>query len=205
MCFMLAPRHHGAMRNVGGTRVELGTRTIFNLLGPLANPAGVGRLMVGVFAREWVEPLAQVLQRLGAEHVWVVHGSDGLDEITTTGPTYVAELKQGAVTSFEITPTDANLELAEAAALKGDDAETNARALRALLDGEAGPYRDIVLLNSAATLITAGKVETLKQGVALAAEAIDAGRARDTLERLIAVSRRPPPQPENEDSEAKEE
>ncbi len=204
MCFMLAPRHHGAMRNVGGTRIELGTRTIFNLLGPLANPAGVGRLMVGVFARQWIEPLAQVLQRLGAEHVWVVHGSDGLDEITTTGPTYVAELKQGAVTNFEITPTDAGLELAEAAALKGDDAETNAQALRALLDGEAGPYRDIVLLNSAATLITAGKVETLKQGVALAADAIDAGRARDTLERLIAVSQRPPPQieePETDEAE----
>ncbi len=194
ICFMMAPRHHGAMRHVAGTRVELGTRTIFNLLGPLSNPAGVGRELLGVFAEEWVEPLAQVLKNLGSERVWVVHGGDGLDELTTTGPSFVAELKDGEVTTFQVSPEDADLPLAEAGDLKGDDARANAAAMRALLDGEAGPIRDIVLYNAAAALVVADKADDLKAGVAMAAEAIDSGRARATCERLVEISNEPAPQ-----------
>jgi anthranilate phosphoribosyltransferase len=185
--FMFAPAHHSAMKHVGPTRVELGTRTIFNLLGPLSNPAGVKRQLLGVFAPEWVEPLAHVLQDLGCEAAWVVHG-DGLDEMTLTGATKVAELKNGVVRTFEITPEDAGLPRADAAALKGGDAEHNAGALRALLDGTAGAYRDITLLNAAAALIIAGKADTLKDGVALAAQSIDSGKAKAALDRLVAVS-----------------
>jgi len=194
ICFMLAPRHHGAMRHVAGTRVELGTRTIFNLLGPLANPAGVKRQLLGVFAEHWVEPLAQVLMKLGSERVWVVHGLDGLDELTTTGPSLVAELKDGAVRTFEVSPEDAGLPLAKPEDLKGADAETNLGLLRALLDGEAGPIRDIVLLNSAAALVVADKADSLEAGVALAAAAIDSGKARQTCDRLIEISNQPAPQ-----------
>jgi anthranilate phosphoribosyltransferase len=185
--FMMAPRHHSAMRNVGGTRVELGTRTIFNLLGPLTNPAGVRHHMLGVFARDWVEPIAQTLLRLGSKAAWVVHG-DGLDEITTTGATLVAELKDGRVRTFEITPEDAGLKRAPLAALKGGDGATNAAAIRAVLAGEPSAYRDIVLLNAAAALIVAGKAKHLKDGVGLAAAAIDSGRARATLERLVKIT-----------------
>jgi anthranilate phosphoribosyltransferase len=188
--FLMAPRHHAAMRHVAGVRVELGTRTIFNLLGPLANPAGTKRQVVGVFAERWVGPLAQVLGRLGAERAWVVHGSDGLDELTTTGPSHVAEWYQGTVRRFEITPADAGLPTAAPADLKGGDAETNAAALNRLVDGEHGPYRDIVLMNAAAGLVVAGKSATLKDGVAKAAEAIDNGRTRETLTRLIAITNR---------------
>ncbi len=185
--FMFAPAHHSAMRHVGPTRVELGTRTIFNLLGPLSNPAGVKRQLLGVFAPEWVEPLAHVLNDLGCEAAWVVHG-DGLDEMTLTGVTKVAELKDGKVRTFEVTPEDAGLPRADAAALKGGDAEHNARALRALLEGTQGAYRDITLLNSAAALIVAEKASTLREGVAMAAESIDSGKALATLDRLVAVS-----------------
>lgn len=185
--FMFAPAHHSAMRHVGPTRVELGTRTIFNLLGPLSNPAGVKRQLLGVFAPEWVEPLAHVLQDLGCEAAWVVHG-DGLDEMTLTGATKVAELKDGVVRTFEVTPEDAGLSRVDGAALKGGDAEHNAGALRALLDGAPGAYRDITLLNAAAALIIAGKADTLKDGVALAAQSIDNGKAKAALDRLIAVS-----------------
>ncbi len=194
ICFMLAPRHHGAMRHVAGTRVELGTRTIFNLLGPLSNPAGVKRQLLGVFAEQWVEPLARVLMKLGSERVWVVHGLDGLDELTTTGPSLVAELKDGAVRTFEVSPEDAGLPLAKAEDLKGDDAEANLRMMLALLDGETGPIRDIVLFNSAAALVVAGKVDDLKAGVALAAEAIDSGKASKTCGRLIEISNEPVPE-----------
>ena len=194
ICFMLAPRHHGAMRHVAGTRVELGTRTLFNLLGPLSNPAGVKRELLGVFAEEWVEPMAQVLKNLGSERIWVVHGSDGLDELTTTGPSFVAELKDGEVSTFEVTPEDAGLPEAKSEDLKGADPEANARTMRALLDGELGPIRDIVLFNTAAALIVADEVEDLKAGVAMAAEAIDSGRARETCRRLIEISNQPPPQ-----------
>jgi len=185
--FLMAPRHHSAMRHVMPARVELGTRTIFNMLGPLTNPAGVTRIMVGVFARQWVEPLAQVLGRLGADRAWVVHGSDGLDEITTTGPTAVAEWHEGRVSSFEVTPEQVGLPRADPAALKGADPETNAAALRAVLGGEAGPYRDIVLMNAGATLVVAGKAADLAAGVSMAAEAIDSGAATRTLSRMVEI------------------
>ena len=191
--FLMAPRHHGAMRQVQPTRVELGTRTIFNLLGPLSNPAGVKRLMVGTFAKQWVEPMAQVLAKLGAEKVWVVHGSDGLDEITTTGATYVTELDGGKLRNFEVTPEDAGLPRAKLADLKGADPATNALALSALLDGHPGAYRDIVLLNAAAGLLVAGKATSLQQGVKQAAEAIDSGRARGVLQRLVAITNQAAP------------
>jgi anthranilate phosphoribosyltransferase len=186
--FLMAPRHHSAMRHVGPTRVELGTRTIFNLLGPLSNPAGTKRQLIGVFHRQWTKPLAEVLGRLGTERAWVVHGSDGLDEITTTGTTYVSELKGGTVTSFEVTPEDAGLARADPDDLKGGDAETNANAIAAMLGGEAGPYRDIVVLNAAAALVIAGKADDLNSGAGQAAKAIDSGRAKETMARLVAIS-----------------
>ncbi len=188
ICFLMAPRHHSAMRHVGPTRVELGTRTIFNLLGPLSNPAGTRRQIVGVFAPNWVEPLAHVLGKLGAERAWVMHGLDGLDELTTTGPSLVAEYAEGRVRSFEVTPEQVGLKRARPEDLRGGDAAMNARALRALLEGETGPYRDIVLLNSAAALLVAGKVDRLQDGVRLAAEVIDHARARHILERLVEIT-----------------
>ena len=191
--FLMAPRHHGAMRHVSGTRVELGTRTIFNLLGPLSNPAGAKRQLLGVFAEQWVEPMAQVLKNLGSERVWVVHGFDGLDELSTTGPSFVAELKDGAVNTFEVVPEDAGLELAQAEDLKGGTAEENAAVMRDLLLGETGPIRDIVLYNAAAALIVAGKVDDLKAGVAMAADAVDSGTANYLCGRLVAVSNEEPP------------
>jgi anthranilate phosphoribosyltransferase len=190
--FLMAPRHHGAMRQVMPTRVELGTRTIFNLLGPLSNPASVKRLLVGTFAKQWVEPMAQVLAKLGAERVWVMHGSDGLDEITTTGPTFIAELDGGKVRTFEITPEDAGLPRAKLADLKGADPATNAHAMNALLDGHPGPFRDIVLLNAAAALIVAGKAKSLKDGAKLAGAAIDNGGARGVLAKLVAITNAAP-------------
>lgn len=190
--FLMAPRYHSAMRNVAGTRVELGVRTIFNLLGPLANPAGARRQLLGVFAREWVEPMARVLGNLGAERAWVVHGSDGLDELTTTGPSFVAAYAEGRVRTFEVTPDDAGLPRAVPAALKGGDPQTNAAALRALLDGAPGPYRDIVLLNAAAALVVGGRTEDLREGARIAAQAIDTGHARTALDRLVAITNRKP-------------
>jgi anthranilate phosphoribosyltransferase len=186
--FMFAPSHHPAMKNVGPTSVELATRTIFNLLGPLSNPAGVKRQMVGVFSRQWVQPLAQVLKNLGAESIWVVHGSDGLDEITLTGPTFVAALENGDIRTFEVTPQDVGLAACGSQALKGGDADANAVALKSVLSGKPSPYRDVALLNAAAALIVAGRAKTLKDGVALAAEALDSGAAAARLKHLIAVS-----------------
>ncbi|MBG6200206.1 anthranilate phosphoribosyltransferase [Labrenzia sp. EL_13] len=186
--FMFAPLHHAAMKHVGPTRMELGTRTIFNLLGPLSNPAGVKRQMVGVFARKWVDPVAQSLKELGSETAWIVHGSDGMDEITTTGPTFVSELKNGQVRSFEISPADAGLPLAKAEELKGGMPAENARALRDVISGTKNAYRDIVLFNSAASLLVAGKVGSLSDGVEMAASSIDNGSAADTLEKLVAAS-----------------
>jgi anthranilate phosphoribosyltransferase len=186
--FMFAPAHHPAMKNVGPTRVELGTRTIFNLLGPLSNPAGVKRQMVGVFSRQWVEPLAQVLKNLGAEAVWVVHGSDGLDEITTAGVTHVAALENGAVRTFEITPEEAGLQRVKPEALRGGEAKQNAQALSDVLKGKKGAFRDVAVLNAAATLIVAGRAKELKQAVALAEKSVDSGEAEGRLRRLIAVS-----------------
>ncbi len=192
ICFMMAPRHHSAMRHVGPTRVELGTRTIFNLMGPLSNPAGARRQLTGVFARAWIGPMAEVLGKLGAERAWVVHGSDGIDELTTTGPSYVAEWKDGKVTTFEVTPEEAGLPRAAAADLKGGDPATNALAVNALLDGHPGAYRDIVLYNSAAALLVAGKAATLRAGLQMAAAAIDSGKARATLARLVAITNSKP-------------
>jgi anthranilate phosphoribosyltransferase len=186
--FMFAPNHHPAMKHVGPARVELGTRTIFNLLGPLSNPAGVKRQMVGVYAQSWIEPLANVLAALGMERAWVVHGSDGLDEITTTGPTFVAELSGGKVRTFTIGPADADLKQSQPSDLKGGDAAHNAAALKSVLEGKPGPYRDVALLNAAAALLVAGKAETLRDGAKLAALSIDSGAAKARLEKLVVVS-----------------
>jgi anthranilate phosphoribosyltransferase len=186
--FMFAPAHHPAMKNVGPTRVELGTRTIFNLLGPLSNPAGVKRQMVGVFSRQWIEPLAQVLKNLGSESVWVVHGSDGLDEITTAGPTHVAALENGAVRTFEITPEEMGLQRVKPEALRGGEAKENAQALADVLKGKSGAFRDVAVLNAAAALVVAARAKDLKQALALAQRSIDSGEAASRLQRLVAIS-----------------
>jgi anthranilate phosphoribosyltransferase len=186
--FMFAPAHHPAMKHVGPTRVELGTRTIFNLLGPLSNPAGVRRQMVGVFSRHWVEPLAHVLKNLGSEQAYVVHGSDGLDEITTAGPTSVAALENGRVSTFEISPEDVGLPKARPEDLRGADAQTNADALRAVLEGKKGPFRDVALFNAAAALVVAGRAANLKNAMALAERSLVSGEAGARLERLVSVS-----------------
>ncbi len=185
--FLMAPRHHSAMRHVAPTRVELGTRTIFNLLGPMSNPAGARRQLVGVFAPQWVRPMAEVLGRLGAERAWVVHGS-GMDELTTAGVTRVAEFKDGRVIEFDVVPEDADLPRADLADLKGGEPAHNAALMRDLLAGASGPLRDVVLLNSAAALVVAGRAEDLRAGAAMAAAAIDAGRARQVLDRLVAAT-----------------
>ncbi len=185
--FMFAQQHHSAMRHVGPTRVELGTRTIFNLLGPLSNPAGVKRQLVGVFAPQWVDPIAEVLRDLGSESVWVVHG-DGLDEITTTGVTKVAALEDGNVSSFELTPADFGLATVTLEVLKGGDGAHNAAALQAVLDGEENAYRDISLANAAASLMIAGRAKDLTEGMALARKSLASGAARTALQRLITVS-----------------
>jgi anthranilate phosphoribosyltransferase len=187
--FLMAPRHHSATRHVAPTRVELATRTIFNLLGPLSNPAGAKRQLVGVFAPEWVVPMAEVLGRLGAEHVWVVHGS-GMDELTTAGTSTVAEFKDGAVRSFEVAPEDAGLPRAPLDALKGGEPAHNAALMRGVLAGEKGPLRDITLFNSAAGFIVAGRAANLYEGAALAAKIIDGGKAAQVLERLAAETNR---------------
>ncbi|WP_417683744.1 anthranilate phosphoribosyltransferase [Roseibium sp.] len=186
--FMFAPLHHSAMKHVGPTRMELGTRTIFNLLGPLSSPAGVRKQLLGVYDRQWLEPVAEVLKTLGSEHVWVVHGSDGMDEITTTGPTYVCELKDGKTRSFEISPQDVGLPVVDIKNLKGGEPAENARALREVLAGAKNAYRDVVLFNAAASLLVAGRVDKLENGIAMAAQSIDSGDAADRLERLVATS-----------------
>ena len=185
--FMFAPSHHPAMKHVGPVRGELGTRTIFNLLGPLSNPAGVGRQMVGVFAPEWIVPVAEALKALGADHAWVAHG-DGYDEITTTGETDVAELVGGAIRTFKLTPEMVGLKRHGKQDLRGGDASYNAEALRKLLSGAPGAYRDTVLMNAGAGLVVAGKAATLEDGVKQAAAAIDTGKAKAVLETLVKVS-----------------
>ena len=189
--FMFAPAHHPAMKNVGPTRVELATRTIFNLLGPLSNPAGVKRQMVGVFSRHWVQPLAQVLKNLGSESVWVVHGSDGLDEITLTGPSFVASLDNGKITHLRGDAGGRRPHPRRSGdALKGGDADANAVALQSVLNGKPSPYRDVALLNAAAALIVAGRAKDLKEGVAIGTKSLDSGAAAARLKHLIAVSTR---------------
>jgi anthranilate phosphoribosyltransferase len=187
--FMFAPAHHGAMRLVAKVRNELGIRTIFNLLGPLANPAGTKYQLVGVFSEQWVEPIARVLGLLGAERAWVVHGDDGLDELTTTGISHVAVLDKGQVSTFRISPRNAGLPEAKPQDLIGGDAAENAAHLRAVLQGNQGPLRDIVLLNAAAALLVAGQANSLREGVALAAISIDSGKAMSVLEALVKLSR----------------
>lgn len=186
--FLFAPKHHGAMRHVGPVRGELGLRTLFNLLGPLSNPAGAKRQVLGVFSDQWLVPMAEVLGNLGSERVWVVHGADGLDELTTTGTTSVAELKDGTVTTFTVTPEDAGLPVADPAALKGGTPGENAAALRLVLEGTPGAYRDIVVLNTAAALVVADKAADLRDGATLAQTAIDSGKAKETLDHLIKES-----------------
>jgi anthranilate phosphoribosyltransferase len=186
--FMFAPMHHAAMKHVGPARTELGFRTVFNLIGPLSNPAGVRRYLLGVFSPEWVEPLARVLADLGAESAWVVHGSGGLDELSPAGESKVAVLKDGRVTVTTITPEHARLKRAPVTAIKGGDAAKNAEALRAVLKGANGAYRDTVLLNAGAALVVAGLADDLADGARLAAAVIDQGKAAERVDRLVAVS-----------------
>ncbi len=187
ICFLFAQAHHGAMKHVSPIRQQLGFRTLFNLLGPLTNPAGAKRQVVGVFAEKWVEPVAQVLGALGAEKAWVVHGA-GMDEITTAGETSVAEWKDGQVRLFKIKPEALNVFPALVEDLRGGDPQHNAAALMRLLDGEPGPYRDIVLINAAAALLVADRCETLAEGMAIAADSIDQGLAKASLLKLIEVT-----------------
>ena len=186
--FMFAPAHHSSMRHVAPVRVELGTRTIFNILGPLSNPAGVKKQVIGVFSESWMMPIAETLKSLGSTDLWIVHGSDGLDEITTTGETKVVALKNGAITSFTITPDDAGLARATPDALKGGDGEHNAKALLAVLNGERTAYRDIAVLNAAAALVVAGRAATLDEAARIVEAAIDDGRAKQVLETLVKAS-----------------
>lgn len=187
--FLFAPAHHSAVRHVGGARKALRSRTIFNLLGPMANPAGAKRQLLGVFDTRWQVPVAEALHTLGCEFAWVVHGSDGLDEITTTGETRVVELNNGTITEFTLLPGDAGLATARIEALIGGTPEENATALRALLDGTPSAYRDIVVMNAAAALIVAGLATNLPEGARMAEAAIDSGAAKSTLMKMAAISR----------------
>jgi anthranilate phosphoribosyltransferase len=184
----MAPRHHSAMRNVAGPRVELApNRTIFNLLGPMSNPALVKRQLVGVFDRRWLKPVAEALGQLGLERALVVHGQDGMDELTTTTKSWAASLEDGKVREIEIAPEEIGVKRARMAELKGGDAAHNAEAIHKVLAGEKNAFRDIVLLNSAAALMVAGKVRDLKEGAALAIQSIDSGRAKAALETLKRI------------------
>lgn len=188
LCFMAGTTHHAAIRHIATVRSELGTRTLFNLLGPLANPASVKRQLLGVFSRDWLQPLAEVLRSFGTERAWLVHGADGLDEVTVTGPTFVTALENGAIRSFEIEPEDAGLRRATLAELIGGDAVQNAAALTDVLNGAKNAYRDIAILNAAAALVVAEKAANLLDGAKLAAAAIDEGRAKAVLAKLIKIS-----------------
>ena len=185
--FLFAPRHHPSMRHAAGPRVELGTRTIFNLLGPLSNPARVTRQLTGVFSPNWTRPMIETLAQLGHEAAWLVHGM-GLDELTVAGDNQVTALSGGSVRDFTVTPEDAGLSRAPIAAIKGGDAAFNAAALLALLQGTVGPYRDTVVLNGAAALIVAGRAGTLREGANMALAAIESGAALNVLETLRRVT-----------------
>ena len=186
--FMFAPAHHSAMRHVGPIRASLGVRTIFNLLGPLSNPAGAKRQVLGVYAEEWIVPLAKVLRALGSEKLWVVHGADGLDELTTTGETKVAALENGEIRTFSVHPEEVGLPLASIDMLKGGDSDVNAQAIKEVLMGEMGPFRDIVLLNAGAALVVSDLASDLKDGIGLAAQSIDEGKALACLNSLIELT-----------------
>lgn len=188
VCFLFAPRHHPAMKHVADIRKKLGVRTLFNLLGPLTNPAKVTRHLIGVYELDWLGPIAEVLKRLGSESAWVAHGHDGMDEITTTGSTDIVELRNDRITHFTLAPEQVGLPKAQLSDLMGADAATNAQQLIKLLGGEKGAYRDIVLFNASAGLIVGGKAHDLKQGIEIAANAIDNGAARRTLDLLIRLT-----------------
>jgi anthranilate phosphoribosyltransferase len=188
VCFLFAQKYHPAVRHVAEVRKQLKTRTIFNLLGPICSPARVKRQLLGVYAREWLTPIAEVLRELGTEKAWVVHGRDGLDEMTTTDASHVAALESGRVGTFDVMPENAGLMRATIADLKGGSAADNAAAITSLFNGTRGPYRDIVVLNAGAALIVAGKTDDLKEAIALAAESLDSGRAKRALEALVDVS-----------------
>ncbi|MCV3768533.1 anthranilate phosphoribosyltransferase [Rhizobium sp. TRM95796] len=185
--FMFAQQHHSAMRFVGPTRVELGTRTIFNLLGPLSNPAGVKRQLLGVYAPQWLRPVAEALKGLGSTDVWVVHG-EGLDEITLTGETQVVALQNGEIREFTLTPLDFGMQPITLDEIRGGDGEHNAGALRAILNGATNAYRNISVANAAAALVVAGKAKDIAEGVTLAETSLSSGSARAALDRLITVS-----------------
>jgi anthranilate phosphoribosyltransferase len=186
--FMMAPMHHPATRHVAPVRMELGTRTLFNVLGPLTNPAGVRRQLTGAFSRALIRPMAEVLADLGSDAAWIVHGADGTDEISIAGETWVAALEGGTVREFTLHPADAGLPEHPFAAIMGGTPAQNAAALRALLDGAAGAYRDAVLLNAAAALVVAGKSGDLRDGVARAAASIDSGAAKARLAALVRIT-----------------
>lgn len=181
--FLFAPRHHAALRHAAGPRVELGTRTIFNLLGPLANPARVRRQLTGVFDPTWARPMAETLHALGTERAWLVHGQ-GLDELTVAGESHVVSLNHGVYEEFTVQPEEAGLSRSPIHAIEGGDAQSNAAALHALLQGQCGAYRDTVVLNAAAGLLVAGRVQTLREGAAVAAASIDNGAAAAALDKL---------------------
>jgi anthranilate phosphoribosyltransferase len=186
--FMFAPAHHASMKHVGPTRVELGTRTIFNLLGPLSNPASAKRQVTGVFSKAWVEPLAQVLKNLGSEACWICHGEGGMDEIVPTGTTWISELKNGLITRFELTPEGAGISRSNPDDLKGADAAHNAVALREVLGGKPSAFADAAVMTAGAALLVAGNVKDIKAGVAVAREAVKSGAAERALSKLVEVS-----------------
>jgi anthranilate phosphoribosyltransferase len=192
LAFLWAPAHHPAMRHAAAVRQGLKLRTVFNLLGPLLNPASTKRQLIGAYAEQWLLPMAETMNRANAVHVWTVHAADGMDELSTTGLSHVVELKDGKLTSFNVHPSDAGLPLANPADLQGGTAEDSAAAMRALLSGKHGAFRDIVLLNAAAAFIIAGKAAELKEGVQLAKASIDGGRALKALEALIECSQAAP-------------
>ncbi|SNR45463.1 anthranilate phosphoribosyltransferase [Paracoccus sediminis] len=191
ICFMMATMHHPAMRHVGPPRAELGTRTVFNLLGPLTNPASVRRQLTGAFSADWIRPMAEVLRDLGSDAAWLVHGADGTDEISIAGETRVAALKDGAISEFVVVPEDAGLSRHPFESIIGGEPHENAAAFRALLGGDPGAYRDAVLLNAAAALLIAGKAGDLHEGAAMAAESIDSGAAKARLDRLAHITGAP--------------
>jgi anthranilate phosphoribosyltransferase len=188
IAFMMATMHHPAIRHVMPTRAELGTRTVFNLLGPLTNPAGVKRQLTGAFSKQWIRPMAETLQALGSDCAWLVHGSDGTDELSIAGISWVAALEDGAVREFELHPEEAGLPVHPFEAIMGGSPEENANAFRALLAGGKGAYRDAVLLNAAAALVVAGKADGLTDGVGMATESIDSGAAKAKIDALAAAS-----------------
>ncbi|MGB4056635.1 MAG: anthranilate phosphoribosyltransferase [Alphaproteobacteria bacterium] len=188
-CFLMAPHHHKAMKHVSAVRKKLGFKTIFNLLGPLANPAGADFQLVGVYDKKWLIPMAETLKNLGSKGAWVVHGSDGLDEITVTGATYVAALRDGNIIEKTIIPADFGLDISQSADLQGGDPAHNAKALREILNGKKSAYRDIVIANAAAALCLYGTISTLKEGAQLAGEVLDSGAANALLNEYISFSK----------------